>query len=197
MKHISIEGMDGVGKTTVCRLLAENLGFEFVEKPFHFLLDEAGISETDKRPFETYRALARTVNKNPNRDFTSLFYGLGSVYMYERFKDKNIVTDRHLASNYAWSGTEENRDVYDLLVKKLGAPDLTVILYAHPEVIHERLKSRNHCDPNLSKIPESERIYERMIQFCTEKKFNHIVLDSSEKSPEEIADIIITIMEKE
>lgn len=28
MTHISIEGMDGVGKTTVCRLLAKRLRYE-------------------------------------------------------------------------------------------------------------------------------------------------------------------------
>ena len=33
MKHLSIEGMDGVGKSTTCKLLAEKLGYIFVEKP--------------------------------------------------------------------------------------------------------------------------------------------------------------------
>ena len=40
MIHISIEGMDGVGKTTTCRLLAEKLGYKFVEKNLRFLFDE-------------------------------------------------------------------------------------------------------------------------------------------------------------
>ena len=114
MKNILIEGMDGAGKTSVCRKLAEKLGYEFVEKPWHFLLDDAGIAAKDESQFETYRKLAGTVNKNPNRNFTSMFYALGSIYMYERFKDSRIVTDRHLASNYAWSGTDYNSDVYDL-----------------------------------------------------------------------------------
>ena len=30
MNHISIEGMDGVGKSTTCKLLAERLGYIFV-----------------------------------------------------------------------------------------------------------------------------------------------------------------------
>ena len=37
MIHISIEGMDGVGKSTTCKLLAEKLGYIFVEKPLHYL----------------------------------------------------------------------------------------------------------------------------------------------------------------
>ena len=40
MNHISIEGMDGVGKSTICKLLAERLGYLFVEKPLHYLLDD-------------------------------------------------------------------------------------------------------------------------------------------------------------
>ena len=40
MNHISIEGMDGVGKSTTCKLLAEKLGYIFVEKPLHYLLDD-------------------------------------------------------------------------------------------------------------------------------------------------------------
>ena len=38
--HIAIEGMDGVGKTTTCKLLAERLGYKFVEKNLRFLFDE-------------------------------------------------------------------------------------------------------------------------------------------------------------
>ena len=41
MNHISIEGMDGVGKSTTCKLLAERLGYIFVEKPLHYLLDDS------------------------------------------------------------------------------------------------------------------------------------------------------------
>lgn len=40
MNHISIEGMDGVVKSTTCKLLAEKLGYIFVEKPLHYLLDD-------------------------------------------------------------------------------------------------------------------------------------------------------------
>ena len=40
MAHIVIEGMDGVGKTTTCRLLSERLGYKFIEKNLRFLFDE-------------------------------------------------------------------------------------------------------------------------------------------------------------
>ncbi|MBO4856789.1 MAG: AAA family ATPase [Bacilli bacterium] len=185
MIHISIEGMDGVGKTTTCKLLAERLGYEFVEKPLHYLFDK------DKNSFVEYHRIRDQVNSNPNRNFTSWFYGLGSLYMYETFKNKNIVTDRHLASNYAWSGSETNDDVYELLVKKIGAPKLTVILYSSTETIVNRLKFRNKDDKDIDRVKESEKIYKRMTDFCVKYDFPFIVIDSSNLTPEQVVDKII------
>lgn len=185
MIHISIEGMDGVGKSTTCKLLSEKLGYEFIEKPLHYLLDKNAES------YEDYKRIRNQVNSNPNRNFTSWFYGLGSLFMYETFKDKNIVTDRHLASNYAWSGSEENGDVYDLLVKKLGAPKLTVILYSPTDVIVDRLKTRNKNDKDIARAKDSEKIYERMIEFCKKYGFPFVVIDTTKLTPEEIVNKIL------
>ena len=130
------------------------------------------------------------MNANENRVFTSWFYGLGSIYMYELFKNHNIVTDRHFASNYAWSGAEDNVEIYDLLVKKLGAPKLTVILYASSEVIISRLKKRNKNDSDIEKARKSEMIYTKMIEFCKKYEMPFIIIDSSNLSPEQVVDKI-------
>ncbi len=190
MNHISIEGMDGVGKSTTCELLAKRLGYKFVEKPLHYLFDK---SEDD---FDEYIRIRDQVNKNPNRVFTSWFYGLGSIYLYEMFKDQNIVTDRHLASNYAWSGSNDNGEVYDLLIKKLGTPKLTVILYSPSETIVKRLISRNKNDSDIKKAQKSEFIYKRMIEFCEIKKMPFVVIDTSNLKPEEVVDKIVEELNK-
>ena len=131
------------------------------------------------------------MNANPNRVFTSWFYGLGSIYMYELFKNENIVTDRHFASNYAWSGSDDNNEVYDLLIQKLGAPKLTVILYSPSEIIVNRLISRNKEDSDIKKAKKSEMIYQRMIEFCKNKKLPYIVIDTSNLTPDEVVDTIL------
>lgn len=185
MDHISIEGMDGVGKSTTCSLLAEKLGYKFIEKPLHYLFDESEAS------VDEYIRIRDKVNSNPNRVFTSWFYGLGSIYMYEKFKNENIVTDRHFASNYAWSGAEDNGEVYDLLIEKLGVPRLTVILYSPSQTIVERLKSRNKDDSDIAKAENSEKIYSRMIEFCKTKELPFVVIDTSALTPVEVVDKII------
>ena len=177
--------MDGVGKSTTCKLLAEKLGYNFIEKPLHYLFDK------DIHSFDEYLRIRDQVNANPNRDFTSWFYGLGSLYMYETFKDTNIITDRHLASNYAWSGSDCNEDVYELLVKKLGAPKLTVILYSPSEVIIKRLISRDKEDKDIARAKESERIYKRMIEFCKKYRFPYLLIDTSNLSPSEVVNKIL------
>lgn len=190
MNHISIEGMDGVGKSTTCELLAKRLGYRFVEKPLHYLFDES------EENFDEYIRIRDQVNKNPNRVFTSWFYGLGSIYMYEMFKDENIVTDRHLASNYAWSGSDDNGEVYDLLIKKLGTPKLTVILYSPSETIVQRLISRDKNDSDIEKAKKSEFIYQRMIDFCKSKNMPFLVIDTSNMKPKEVVDRIIEELNK-
>lgn len=61
MIHISIEGMDGVGKSTTCQLLANKLGYKFIEKPLHYLFDESDNS------FDEYIRIRNQVNANPKR----------------------------------------------------------------------------------------------------------------------------------
>lgn len=186
MKHLSIEGMDGIGKSTTCKLLSERLGYTFVEKPLHLLFDK------DENTFDEYIRIRNQVNANPNRNFTAWFYGLGSLYMYEKYKDSNIITDRHLASNYAWSGTAENQDVYRLLIDKLGKPQLTVILTADNQTILERLKSRNLNDSDIAKVKKSKMICDRMIEFCNEFEFPYMVLDTDTLIPEQVVETILT-----
>ena len=190
MNHISIEGMDGVGKSTTCKLLAEKLGYIFVEKPLHYLLYD---SEDE---IKQYQKVAKRVNANPNRNFTAWYYGLNNIYLYEKFKNQNIVTDRHIVSNYCWSGTDYNKDIYNLILKKIGKPKLTVILYATPEAILTRLKKRNVNDSDIFKVSKSEKAYKRMICFCKTKKLEYIVIDTTNLTPEETVDLIIKRIEE-
>ena len=182
--------MDGVGKSTVCQLLAEKTGYTFVTKPLHYLTDS-----DDSKDWPNYFRARDIANNSENRDFSAWFYGLGSIYSYERFKNQNIITDRHIVSNYCWSGVPSNMDIFDLLIKKLGAPTLTVILYANEDTVRSRLLKRDLTDSDLKRVDKTEKVYERMISFCELKHFPYIVIDTSKLNPEQIVDIILKKME--
>lgn len=177
--HIAIEGFDGVGKTTICKMLAEKLNLKFVEKPLHYLLPY-------DNKIEAYRQIAKEVNEVLNRNFTAWFYGLSNMYLYEKFKNENIITDRHLVSNYCWSGTKNNLDVYKLLIEKMGKPDLTIILYAKAITICKRLRTRNQYDKDLKKTYLVAKSYDKMIYFCEIMKLNYVVIDTNNLSIDEV-----------
>ncbi len=188
MRHIAIEGMDGVGKTTTSRLLAARLGYTYVEKNLHELFDDNG-------KFDNYFKIRDKVNASPDRLFTSWFYALGNIYLYTNHKGEDVVTDRHFLSNYAWSGTEDNTEVYDLLVSKLGFPDLTVILYADEKALFARLRHRDEHDSDLSKVQLAKEKYEKMIAFCEKYQMPYMVIDSSHLSPEDVVEVIMKRIE--
>jgi len=188
LQHIAIEGMDGVGKTTASKLLAERLGYKFVDKNLRELFDE-------KDSYDNYVRIRDKVNASPDRLFTSWFYALGNIYLHTEHGNENIVTDRYFLSNYAWSGTENNTEVYDLLVKKLGFPDLTVILYADEHAILSRLRHRDEFDSDIKKVTLAKEKYEKMIYFCEKYKMSYMVIDTSNLSPEEVVEVIMKRIE--
>lgn len=181
--HIAIEGLDGVGKTTVCKILAEKLNFKFIEKPLHYLFD----TETE---FENYNRIRDYVNDQEDRIFTSWFYGLGNIFLYHKFRNVNIITDRHLVSNYLWSGNEKNQLVYDCLVKLIGRPDYTFLLYARNDVISQRLKNRNTTDQDFKKIHLNTQSLNKMKNFLIEYEMDYSIIDTSDLSPDEIYNLI-------
>jgi len=190
MIHISIEGIDGVGKTTASQKVAKHFGYFFVEKPLHFLFDS-------DESFENYIRIRDFVNSSSNRLFTSWFYGLSNIFLFEKFGDRNIVTDRHLLSNYCWSGTHDNQDVYDLLVKKLGIPNFTFILYANEKTVESRILGRDVNDSDVEKTKFIPEAYKKMKSFCEKYEMPHLLIDTTNLNQDEVANIIIqTINEK-
>lgn len=188
MQHIAIEGMDGVGKTTASKLLAKRLGYKFIDKNLRELFD-------DGDSYDNYIRIRDKVNASPDRLFTAWFYALGNIYLHTAHEKENIVTDRYFLSNYAWSGTENNGEVYDLLVKKLGFPDLTVILYADEHAILSRLRHRDELDSDIKKVTLAKEKYEWMIYFCEKYKMPYMVIDTSNLSPEEVVEVIMKRIE--
>ena len=188
--HISIEGMDGVGKSTTSKMLADKLGFILVEKPLHYLLDKDG-------SMENYLKIRDYVNIQEDSVFTSWFYGLGNVYLYHKFKGQKIITDRHLLSNYCWSGTPDSEIVFETLVTTLGQPDFTFVLEAEEETVRERLIGRDRMDPDISKVNFIPEAYRKMKEFLLKYQMKHEIINTTSLNREQVCDIIILKLKSE
>ncbi|MDK0628838.1 AAA family ATPase [Clostridium perfringens] len=182
--HIAIEGMDGAGKTSVAKLLAEKIGFKFVEKPLHYMLDEDGT-------LDNYMRVSKDVNKQSEMAIKTLFYGLGNVFVKSKFKGENIVTDRHLVSNYFWNCDEITQDIFDVILKHASIPKITFLLYANEEVRLKRIIERNPLDDDVNKINLYPHAYEKMKECLEKNKMDYVLIDNSEKTCEEVVSLII------
>lgn len=183
--HIAIEGVDGVGKTTVSKIVAERLSFKFVEKPLHYLFDS-------EKEFENYFRIRDYVNsQGHNKVFTSWFYGLGNIFLYHKFINENIVTDRHLVSNFYWSGDESSKKVFDCMIELIGKPDFTFLLYAKEEAIRKRIINRNIDDPDVNKTHLSQSAYVKMENFLKYYNMKYKLIDTCDLTANEVAEIIL------
>jgi len=188
--HIAIEGLDGVGKTTTCKELADRIGYKFVEKPLHYLFDPP-------KTFDNYIKIRDYVNDQTNRKFTSWFYGLGNILTYHLFENENFITDRHLVSNFLWSGDESSRPVFDCLIKLIGKPDITILLFADEDTIKSRISKRSKNDKDLEKAHLSKYAIKKMEQFLNDYDMKYFKLNSSHLEIEQVVDSIMAILKKE
>lgn len=183
--HIAIEGMDGVGKTTVAKKLSDILGFKLVEKPLHYLFDENN-ELTNYVKFRDY------INLQVDNDaLRAWFYGLGNIFLYHQFKGENIITDRHFVSNYYWCGGEETECIFQCMIGILGKPDFTFLLYASEEEGAIRIKNRGINDPDISKVDLYPNAKKKMESFLQEYDMDYLAINTTKLDVENVVEIIL------
>jgi len=98
------------------------------------------------------------------------------VYNFERdFKGKDIVVDGHLSH--------------------FLPADLVVVLRAHPRLIGERLKERGYSREKVGENVEAELVDVILVEALEENE-NVIEVDTTGKTPEEVVDEILELIEK-
>ncbi len=151
---IAVTGTPGVGKTTVSKLLARKLGYEYVSLR-HYVM-ERGIGEMKGDELEV--------------EVDEL------AYNFERdFAGKNVVADGHLSH--------------------FLKADLVVVLRAHPKLVGERLKGRGYSKEKIGENVEAELVDVILVEALEENE-NVIEVDTTGKTPEEVVDEIIGLIQK-
>lgn len=183
--HIAIEGMDGVGKTTAARNLAKRLNFKIVEKPLHYMLDKEG-------DLTNYVRIRDYINEQvENNVLRAWFYGLGNIFLYHRFENENIITDRHFVSNYYWCGSGETEGIFECMVDLVGKPDFTFLLYASAEEGARRIKNRDPNDPDIRKAKLYPEARGKMEAFLQRYDMDYDAIDTTNLDAEEVVEKMI------
>lgn len=183
--HIAIEGMDGSGKTSTAQKVAEILGYDFIEKPLHLITDS-------NNHFENYMNVISNVNKM-EPDFRARFYGLGNYLVSKKAKERDIVTDRHLVSNYYWNCVDDEH-YFNMLVNECGVPDITFVLYVSADERKRRIAKRNLNDPDLRRNVFDDSCYEKMKSFLEIYHMNYVFIDADNKNLNEVVQEIVEVI---
>ncbi|HSQ59817.1 MAG TPA: deoxynucleoside kinase [Acidobacteriota bacterium] len=140
-RHIAIEGVIGVGKTSLARLLAERAGARLLleapdANPFleNFYKDQRRFAF----PTQMFFLVSRYHELKDLRQPDLFHNGVVSDYLFQ--KDR-IFANLNL--------NDQELSLYDsvaaLLEREIPAPDLVVYLQANPEVIWERIQQRGRA----------------------------------------------------
>lgn len=184
---VVVEGMDGVGKTTISKLLAKRNNFEYIDKPLHALFETGIRGETKDLEFEEQE---EKIFNSEDTIIKTWLTGLGNLYCFRKNKDKDIIVDRHIASNYIWNGNEETEKIFALLNEYMPKPDMTIILYASAKVRMQRIYNRDNNDRDLGDESIKINFYKKMLEFLKKYRIPYIGVNTENKTINEIVDEI-------
>lgn len=183
--QIAVEGMDGVGKTTIAQKIAKDFDFRYIDKPLHYLLPG-----TEDEAYEELNTILRKMYDLDDPVIKSWMIGLGNLYSCRNFRDKNIVLDRHLVSNYFWNGDEESDIVFKTILELIGTPDMTILLYASPQTRRKRLFLRDKNDRDLSDPEIWVGGYDKMKDFLEKFHIPYIPINTENRTIEEVYETV-------
>lgn len=189
--RIAIEGMDGVGKTTVAKRIAKDLDFKYVEKPLQNLFDTQSIDGK-----KNLSEISSNLYKLDDERLKAWFFGMGNLYSFIQNSDENLIVDRHFASNYFWNGTERSKPIFENMINIIGVPDMSIVLYASVENRLKRIYERNNNDYDLKDVEKHVFGYDKIVDFLNEFNIPYIIVDTDNKTEDQVYSEVLNIVTK-
>lgn len=152
---ITIDGLDGAGKSTLAKKLAHKLEYEYIDKPIYELFNVKG--DDNYLYNEIYHIQNLVYNKTDSNILKSYFTGLSLLYIKECMSNKNLIIDRGLLSAYAFNGDDKSKPVFDLLINLGVFFDASIIVTVSNE---KRIKRIN---PYMDKLNNLNCIYYEIV----------------------------------
>ncbi len=181
--HIVIEGMDGVGKSTIVSELSKQLGFEIAQKPLKSLFKQDGDGAIEK--------ILEILPGEDEKDFWAMFLGAAQYYQTKILQNENIIIDRWLPSNFCHYSDCVNEKFFEYLVDVCSKPELTVVLYATPSVRLQRIYNRNNNDIDLVRFIDDDSEYYMIEKFLKKYQMPYIWIDTSNLSTHSVVAEIV------
>ncbi len=182
---ISVEGLDGVGKSSVTNHLASSLNMPIAEKPIKKLLylDDEQSKKITEKIYSCYSS-----------NIQAMYYLMGYLSVLEDAKKNDILMDRGFLSTYYFSYNKENSAFFDMFATNYGVPDLTIVLYASVEKRINRIKNRNISDDDLKKKRLYVDGYDKYFEALTKYNMPYLLINNENLSLEETSSLVLTLL---
>jgi thymidylate kinase len=172
---IAIEGIDGAGKTTVSRLLSDELGMKYIKTP--------------TKELNSFRCFFDNSNTDPNARLHFYISCLWEAYneAIQSARYCGVIFDRYICSTLAYHSVLcKNSDKVSEILKISAPPaaDLNILLKIDVNTAAKRIKSRNNitCDVRL----ENNLKFQKEVALKFESIMNYQVPVNENSSLQEI-----------
>lgn len=181
-KHvfISLDGVDGVGKTTVAKLLAADGSFQYHKSPSGPFAQLRKKIDNRAMPLERYC-------------FYRLAMQFDSAQISRLLERGSVVCDRYIASTAAYHIVMDARIRVIHEDGGLLKPHFAFLLGARSEVRNKRLLEHAKMSKNIE-IERNSAFLDRVAELFM--SFDLIYIDTSDITPEEVVEIIRRIVTK-
>ncbi len=187
---IVIDGMDGAGKSTVAKALAEKIGAKYVDGLLLGYLRSEGFSEND---LKVIRKAIDACSDNEISIIRTWLYGFANIFNLLHY-DCDLVIDRHCLTTYYYNGDAESQRIFTFMQELAGKPDYIFLLRASTETRRARLNARNIFDPDLHCEMKMAYGYDKMETAAKSLNLDYTIIDTDNQTVDQIVNAIIQII---
>jgi dTMP kinase len=175
---ISLDGVDGVGKTTVAKILATDKSFRYYKSPAGPFAQLRKEVDTHANPLERYC-------------FYRLATQFDSMQISQLLKTKSVICDRYIASTAAYHIAMDARIRVIHNDAELLKPHFAFLLGARSEVRDKRILERAKMLSDI-KLEGNSALLDRVAEIFM--SFRLLYVDTSDITAEEVATAIRRIV---
>ena len=176
---IAFEGMDGVGKSSVAKLFAENN---------NFIHESQKITRLLKVDPVTFKEFVTRIRTSRNKQLSAMFYVFRCMLDNDE-PSTNTVVERTIASLYYFEKYNLSEDIWRHIVTLGTIPELIFVLYASPETRYKRIHNRDQNDSDLQSSEALSDGYSDMIGFYKKYNIPYIGINTENISLESVTEI--------
>jgi len=130
---IAIEGIDGAGKTSVAKIIAKRLNYNYSS--------QKALSQYMEIDESVYLSYCTNYRNNVDSDKNKMFW-LYATSCLLAADISNVVCDRHLGTVYFWYGCDDNEIISHAVYSLSKKPDITFLLNVSVQKALERVRSK-------------------------------------------------------